>query len=68
MPTAQFIANNFLVERRRLACSEREARIMDLRFSRLRRSVQASRLRSIGLRSVRSLSDMGALFERGGFG
>jgi hypothetical protein len=35
-------------ERRRPACSEREARIMHLRFSRLRRSVQASRLRSIG--------------------
>ncbi len=34
------------MERRRLACSEREARIMQLRFSRLRRSLQASRLRS----------------------
>ncbi len=37
------------MERRRLACSEREARIMRVHFSRLRRSLQASRLRSIGL-------------------
>ncbi len=34
------------MERRRLACIEREARIIRLRFSRLWRSLQASRLRS----------------------
>ncbi len=35
------------MERRRLACTEREARIWHSSLSRLRRSVQASRLRSI---------------------
>jgi hypothetical protein len=34
------------MERRRLACSEREARIVLRAFSRLRRSLQAARLRS----------------------
>ncbi len=41
------------MEHRRPACSEREARIMHLRFSRLRRSLQAGRLRSVGCPSSR---------------